>query len=108
MSAILRALETFGDAAGWLVAAVVFGVFARYIVRENNTAHRTLADGIKANGEAINALRTEVHAIAIDVAVLRERTSGGAEAGFKRRAAHGPAPPDEPPGTTPAPGEFEP
>ena len=78
MSAILRALETFGDAAGWLVAAVVFGVFARYIVRENNTAHRTLADGIKANGEAINALRTEVHAIAIDVAVLRERT-------FRRR-----------------------
>ena len=94
MSSILRILTDFGDAAGWLIAAVVVFYFARHVVRENERAHADLresikanaegikanaegikanAEGIKANGEAIAALRVEVHAIATDVAVLRDR-----------------------------------
>ena len=80
MASILRILTDFGDAAGWLVAAVAVFYFARHVVRENERAHADLrdgieanADGIKANGEAIAALRVEVHAIATDVAVLRDR-----------------------------------
>lgn len=80
MASVLRILADFGDAAGWLVAAVVVFYYARHVVRENERAHAALAesikanaDGIKANGEAIATLRGEVHAIATDVAVLRDR-----------------------------------
>ena len=94
MASILRILTDFGDAAGWLVAAVAVFYFARHVVRENERAHAGLRDGIKANadgikanadgikanadsikanGEAIAALRVEVHAIATNVAVLRDR-----------------------------------
>ena len=80
MASVLRILTDFGDAAGWLIAAVAVFYFARYVVRENERAHTDLresikanAEGIKANGEAIAALRVEVHAIATDVAVLRDR-----------------------------------
>ena len=80
MASVLRILADFGDAAGWLVAAVVVFYYARHVVRENERAHAALAEsikanaeGIKANGEAIATLRGEVHAIATDVAVLRER-----------------------------------
>ena len=80
MASVLRILTDFGDAAGWLIAAVAVFYFARHVVRENERAHAGLresieanAEGIKANGEAIAALRVEVHAIATDVAVLRDR-----------------------------------
>lgn len=73
-------MADFGDAAGWLVAAVVVFYFARHVMRENERAHMALsasikanAHGIKANGEALATLRGEVHAIATDVAVLRDR-----------------------------------
>ena len=80
MASILRILADFGDAAGWLVATVVVFYYARHVVRENERAHAALAEsikanaeGIKANGEAIATLGAEVHAIATDVAVLRDR-----------------------------------
>ena len=87
-NAILRVLSDFGDAAGWLIAALVIWQYGRRILGDNNTAHENLqkdikanaadikanADSIKANGEAIAALREEIHAIAVNVAVLRDRS----------------------------------
>lgn len=80
MASVLRVLSDFGDAAGWLVAAVVVVYFARHLMRENERAHAELRDAVKANADSIGALRGEVralrgevHAIATDVAVLRDR-----------------------------------
>ena len=74
MASFLRILADFGDAAGWLVAAVATVVCARRILTENDRAHTVLADGVKANGQAIAALRGEVQSVAANVAVLMDRT----------------------------------
>lgn len=73
MASFLRILADFGDAAGWLVAAVVAFACARRILTENDRAHTVLADGVKANGQAIAALRGEVQSVAANVAVLMDR-----------------------------------
>ena len=91
MAGILRTLAEFGDAAGWLVAAVVIFYYARFIMKTNDRAHADLEKAIKANGSAIADLRGDmenirdnVQAIATDVAVLRDRANRpgtGGEAG---------------------------
>ena len=82
MAGILRTLAEFGDAAGWLVAAVVIFYYARFIMKTNDRAHADLEKAIKANGSAIADLRGDmerirdhVQAIATDVAVLRDRAN---------------------------------
>lgn len=67
MASLLRILADFGDAAGWLVAAVTVFYFARHVVRENDKAHAALAESIEANAVAIAALRADLHAIATDL-----------------------------------------
>ena len=88
VAGILRTLAEFGDAAGWLAAAVVIFYYARFIMKTDDRAHADLERAIKANGSAIADLRGDmerirdnVQAIATDMAVLRDRanrpTTGG-------------------------------
>lgn len=64
---IMRAMADFGDAAGWLVAAVLALWAGRRIVRQNDTAHAEM-------GEDIKGMRADVQRILTDVAVLRDRS----------------------------------
>ena len=73
MASFLRILADFGDATGWLVATVVAFACARRILTADDRAHTVLADGVKANGQAIAALRGEVQSVAANVAVLMDR-----------------------------------
>lgn len=94
MAGILRALAEFGDAAGWLVAAVVIFYYARFIMKTNDRAHADLEKAIKANGSAIADLRGDmerirdsVQAIATDVAILRDRANRPGTGGETRTVA---------------------
>ena len=42
MSNVLRVLSDFGDAAGWLIAALVLFLYGRRILAENEEAHGAL------------------------------------------------------------------
>lgn len=44
------------------------------IVSENDQAHAAITENVKKNGAAIDAMRAELHGIASDVAVLRDRS----------------------------------
>ena len=42
LSSVLRVLNDFGDAAGWLIAALVLFAYGRRIIQENEKAHAAL------------------------------------------------------------------
>ena len=67
VASIMRALADFGDSAGWLVAAIVMFFAAKRIVRHNDEAHAEL-------GKGLAEVKTDVQKIAVDVAVLRDRS----------------------------------
>ncbi len=52
-TSILRVLSDFGDAAGWLIAAIVLVAFGRRILRENEKAHTAIGENIKESRRAL-------------------------------------------------------
>ena len=70
------ALRLIGLTQGGALLAVLLAcavVWMTMAVRQLRTDVKANAQGIEANAEAIAALRGEVHAIAANVAVLRDR-----------------------------------
>lgn len=74
VASVLRVLGDFGDAAGWLVAALVLFACGRRILKENAAAHAAITENVQENRKRLDALGGTVHAIARDVAVLRDRS----------------------------------
>ena len=42
LTGVLRVLSDFGDAAGWLIAALVLFAYGRRIIAENEKAHEEI------------------------------------------------------------------
>ena len=76
-STVLRVLSDFGDAAGWLIAAVVLFAYGRRIIRENEKAHATITENVQELDQKIDAVATtlgaKIDAVAKDVAYLAGR-----------------------------------
>ena len=69
-SSVVRILSDFGDAAGWLIAAVVLFAYGRRIVRENEKAHAAITENVHENRRQITALGVKLDSIASDVSFL--------------------------------------
>ena len=86
LSSVLRVLNDFGDAAGWLIAALVLFAYGRRIIQENEKAHAALDTKIdtvaQTLGTKIDTVTQTLGAIAKDVSFLagrqaeRDRTTG--------------------------------
>ncbi|MCE2513791.1 MAG: hypothetical protein J4F37_02040 [Acidobacteria bacterium] len=74
VASVLRVLSDFGDAAGWLVAALVLFACGRRILKENEAAHAAITENVQENRKRIDEFGGTLHAIARDVAVLRDRS----------------------------------
>ena len=57
LSSVLRVLSDFGDAAGWLIAALVLFAYGRRIIQENEKAHAAITESINS---AMRCSLTEV------------------------------------------------
>ena len=62
---VLRILSDFGDAAGWLIAAVVLFAYGRRIIRENEKAHAANTEHVQENRRQIAALDAKIDTVAI-------------------------------------------
>ena len=63
-STVLRILSDFGDAAGWLIAAVVLFAYGRRIIRENEKAHAAITENVQENRRKIEALDQKIDTVA--------------------------------------------
>ena len=54
LSSVLRVLSDFGDAAGWLIAALVLFAYGRRIIQENEKAHAALDTKIDTVAQALD------------------------------------------------------
>ena len=80
-SNVLRVLSDFGDAAGWLIAAIVLIAYGRRILQENKEAHAAITTNVQENRKRVDENRTRLDAfgqtlqdVARDVAILRDRS----------------------------------
>ena len=55
-STVLRILSDFGDAAGWLIAAVVLFAYGRRIIRENEKAHAAITENVRELDKKIDTV----------------------------------------------------
>ena len=60
-SSVLRLLSDFGDAAGWLIAAVVLFAHGRRIIQENEKAHAAITENVKKLDTKIDTVATELN-----------------------------------------------
>ena len=92
VASVLRVLSEFGAAAGWLIASLVLLAYGRRILRENEAAHAAikkeneaahaavkenvaaLTERVEENRKRLDEFGATLHAIARDVAVLRDRS----------------------------------
>ena len=74
VTSVLRTLSDFGDAAGWLIAALVLFAYGRRIIQENEKAHAAITENVKENRERIDALGETLNTVARDIAILRDRS----------------------------------
>ena len=63
-STVLRILSDFGDAAGWLIAAVVLFAYGRRIIRENEKAHAAITENVQENRRQIAGLDKKIDTVA--------------------------------------------
>ena len=66
-STVLRILSDFGDAAGWLIAAVVLFAYGRRIIRENDKAHAAITENVQENRRQIADLDQKIDTVATRV-----------------------------------------
>ena len=74
VGSVLRVLSDFGDAAGWLIAALVLLAYGRRILKENEAAHNAITENVQENRKRLDAFGGTLRALARDVAVLRGRS----------------------------------
>ena len=70
LSSVLRVLSDFGDAAGWLIAALVLFAYGRRIIQENEKAHAAITEKLQALDTKIDTVAQALGAIARDVSFL--------------------------------------
>ena len=73
LTGVLRVLSDFGDAAGWLIAALVLFAYGRRIIAENEKAHKELTKKIDTVDARINTVAQTLAAVARDVSFLAGR-----------------------------------
>ncbi len=66
-STVLRILSDFGDAAGWLIAAVVLFAYGRRIIRENEKAHAAITENVQENRRQIADLDKKIDTVAAEL-----------------------------------------
>ena len=64
LTGVLRVLSDFGDAAGWLIAALVLFAYGRRIIAENEKAHQEITKNVQENRRRITALDTKIDTVA--------------------------------------------
>ena len=103
VASVLRVLSDFGAAAGWLIASLVVLAYGRRMLKENEAAHAAirkenevahaavrkenetahaaikenvaaLTERVEENRKRLDEFGATLHAIARDVAVLRDRS----------------------------------
>ena len=67
LTGVLRVLSDFGDAAGWLIAALVLFAYGRRIIAENEKAHQEITKNVQENQQRITALDTKIDTVAKDL-----------------------------------------
>ena len=67
LTGVLRVLSDFGDAAGWLIAALVLFAYGRRIIAENEKAHQEITKNVQENRRRITALDTKIDTVAKDL-----------------------------------------
>ena len=60
VSTVLRILSDFGEAAGWLIAAVVLFVYGRRIVHDNDRAHAAITENVRQVDAKIDVVETKL------------------------------------------------
>ena len=60
VSTVLRILSDFGEAAGWLIAAVVLFVYGRRIVHDNDRAHAAITENVQQVEKKIDVVETKL------------------------------------------------
>ena len=55
LTGVLRVLSDFGDAAGWLIAALVLFAYGRRIIAENEKAHQEITKRIDTVAKDLDA-----------------------------------------------------
>ena len=84
LTGVLRVLSDFGDAAGWLIAALVLFAYGRRIIAENEKAHQEITKNVqdldtkidtvaKDLDARINTVAQTLAAVARDVSFLAGR-----------------------------------
>jgi hypothetical protein len=74
VASVLRVLSDVGDAAGWLIAALVLFAYGQRVLRQNEAAHAAITENVRENRKRLDELGGTLHAVARDVAVLRDRS----------------------------------
>ena len=64
LTGVLRVLSDFGDAAGWLIAALVLFAYGRRIIAENEKAHHEITKNVQENRRRITALDAKIDTVA--------------------------------------------
>ena len=79
LTGVLRALSDFGDAAGWLIAALVLFAYGRRIIAENEKAHEELTKKIdtvaKDLDARINTVDAKIDTVAQTLAAVAKDVS---------------------------------
>ena len=62
LTGVLRVLSDFGDAAGWLIAALVLFAYGRRIIAENEKAHKELTKNVQDLDAKIDTVAKDLDA----------------------------------------------
>ena len=73
LTGVLRVLSDFGDAAGWLIAALVLFAYGRRIIAENEKAHKELTKNVQD-------LDTKIDTVAKDLDTKIDTVAKGLDA----------------------------
>ena len=75
LTGVLRVLNDFGDAAGWLIAALVLFAYGRRIIAENEKAHEKITKNVQENRRRITALDAKIDTVAQTLAAVAKDVS---------------------------------
>ena len=75
LTGVLRVLNDFGDAAGWLIAALVLFAYGRRIIAENEKAHKEITKNVQENRRRITALDAKIDTVAQTLAAVAKDVS---------------------------------
>ena len=85
VSTVLRILSDFGEAAGWLIAAVVLFVYGRRIVHDNDRAHAAITENVQQVEKKIDVVETKLEKKIDAVETKLEKKIGAVETKLEKK-----------------------